>query len=149
MVGDRPPSLSGKERCGQVMSGRIIGDGARHVCRHSRRLPGGSSQPFTTSMPIREHATGPDHVQTPLTAPVRHVTMPHVAGAMRPEAARGDHPVAPRRGRPVREPRRHPRDPSSQDRRLRWLNLDGRNPQMAQTRWQWLRFVGNGHSRRK
>jgi len=26
----------------------------------------------------------------------------------------------------------------------RWLNSGGRNPQIAQTRWQWLRFVGNG-----
>ena len=27
----------------------------------------------------------------------------------------------------------------------RWLNFDGRNPQMAQKRWQWPRFVGTGH----
>ncbi len=45
---------------------------------------------------------------------------------------------------PVRQPRRHPRDPSAQERPPRWLNSDGRNPQMAQTRWRWLRFVGTG-----
>ena len=28
--------------------------------------------------------------------------------------------------------------------RPRWLNFDGRNPQMAQRRWQWLRSVGTG-----
>jgi hypothetical protein len=27
----------------------------------------------------------------------------------------------------------------------RWLNFDGRNPQMAQMRWQWRGFVGEGH----
>ena len=37
----------------------------------------------------------------------------------------------------------HPRDPSPGNTR-RWLNFDGRNQQMAQTRWQWLRFVGTG-----
>jgi len=28
--------------------------------------------------------------------------------------------------------------------RRRNLGLDGRNPQMAQTRWRWLRFIGRG-----
>ena len=28
----------------------------------------------------------------------------------------------------------------------RWLKLDGRNPQMAQTPWQWLRSLGKGHA---
>src|ERR1022692_652161 len=51
--------------------------------------------------------------------------------------------VASRRGAAARRPNRYSRDPSIQQRR-RWLNLDGRNPQMAQTRWQQLRLVGTG-----
>jgi hypothetical protein len=43
-----------------------------------------------------------------------------------------------------RQRHRHPRDPSTKE-RPRWLNLVGRNLQMAQTRWQLLRFVGRGH----
>lgn len=44
-------------------------------------------------------------------------------------------------------PARHPsrRHKTFYRERPGWPTLDGRTPQMVQTRWQWLRFVGTGH----
>ena len=55
------------------------------------------------------------------------------------------HAVAPRPAIDLaRQPHRHPRDPSAQERPPRWLTLDGKNPQMAHARRRWLRSVGRG-----
>ena len=68
---------------------------------------------------------------------------------MRPEAHRPE-PVVPERNAPVVWPGHTgpirtyvTREPGTQEwpRRLRF---DGRDPQIPQNRWQWLRFAGTG-----
>jgi hypothetical protein len=60
VVGDRPPSLSGKERCGQVMPGRIISDGARRPASSSApRTARPTSKPGNDRGPVHPGREGP------------------------------------------------------------------------------------------